>query len=258
MDAAAAGAASSEVTVQPAATVQVDAPPAAAEQAPSVETPPPAAAAPSPDDDVHGASPHAPAPAASLQLDSAAHAALAGSPAAAQQLGSPSDPGADPVEAGPTDSNADWPMAAPDWLRRLLEVSLAAAMMCRHLCTAGPPDSRKGAQACTAGRSLEQACLACVPSGQSAGSRLADEPAHPAHPALCLCVQEDEPATKQNSAQPEGRAEWATEADTIDLATPAAGSQQGEADPRYAQPLMAGPHCRAPPEVHLPGPGHSA
>ena len=57
--------------------------------------------------------------------------------------------------------------------------------------------------------------------------------------APCLCVQEeDELATKQNNAKPEGRA---AEADTIKPATPADGSQQGGADPRYVQPLMGFP-----------------
>ena len=157
-DSAAAGAASRDVNVQPAATVQVGSPPAAAEQVPAIKTQQPAAAAPSPDEAVHEAAPHAPAPAAGLQLDSAAQAALAGSVAVAQQLGSTLAPGADPVEEGPSDSNPDRPMAEPveadstasnpKWP---FEVSLVAAVMCRHLCTAGPPDSRKGVRTCTAG-----------------------------------------------------------------------------------------------------------
>ena len=168
-DSAAAGAASRDVNVQPAATVQVGSPPAAAEQVPAIKTQQPAAAAPSPDEEVHEAVPHALVPAAGLQLDSAAQtalagsaavaqAALAGSAAVAQQLGSTLAPGADPVEEGPSDSNPDRPMAEPveeDSTASIpnspFEVSLVTAVMCRHLCTAGPPDSRKGAHTCTAG-----------------------------------------------------------------------------------------------------------
>ena len=62
---------------------------------------------------------------------------LAGSAAVAQQLGGQPDSAADPGEEGPTASDFNW-LPGP-------EVSLEMAFMCLGLCTAGPPDSRKGA-----------------------------------------------------------------------------------------------------------------
>ena len=142
--------------MQPAATVQDGSPPAAAEQLPAIKTQQPAAAASTPHEGMHGAGPHAPAPAAGLQRDSHPQAALA----VPQQPSSEPNSGADPVEEGSTASGRDRQLADRvhegstfsdfDW-QMVPEVSLKTAFVCLNLCTAGLPDSMKGAQACTAG-----------------------------------------------------------------------------------------------------------